>query len=51
MIQLYEVNYIFESILIIQIIETDKELFMIMENANGGELFDFIVRHTRLTEK
>lgn len=24
---------------------------MIMENANGGELFDFIVRHTRLQEK
>ena len=34
-----------------EIIETDKELFMIMENANGGELFDFIVRHTRLQEK
>jgi 5'-AMP-activated protein kinase, catalytic alpha subunit len=34
-----------------EIIETDKELFMIMENANGGELFDFIVRHTRLHEK
>lgn len=34
-----------------QIIETDKELFMIMENANGGELFDYIVRHTRLQEK
>ena len=24
---------------------------MIMENANGGELFDFIVRNTRLSEK
>ena len=24
---------------------------MIMENANGGELFDYIVRHTRLAEK
>ena len=22
-----------------------------MEHANGGELFDFIVRHTRLSEK
>jgi 5'-AMP-activated protein kinase catalytic alpha subunit len=32
-------------------VETDKELYMIMEYANGGELFDFIVRHTRLTEK
>ncbi len=34
-----------------KIVETDKELYMIMEYANGGELFDFIVRHTRLTEK
>lgn len=33
-----------------QIIETEKELFMIMEHANGGELFDFIVRNTRLNE-
>ena len=36
---------------IFKIIETEKELFMIMENANGGELFDYIVKHTRLTEK
>lgn len=34
-----------------EIIETEKELFMIMEHANGGELFDYIVRHTRLSEK
>lgn len=34
-----------------EIIETEKELYMIMEYANGGELFDYIVRHTRLTEK
>ena len=37
--------------LIFKIIETEKELFMIMENANGGELFDYIVKHTRLIEK
>ena len=34
-----------------KIIETEKELFMIMEHANGGELFDFIVRNTRLNEQ
>ena len=33
-----------------EIIETEKELFMIMEHANGGELFDFIVKNTRLNE-
>lgn len=48
-IQLYEVSLF--CLKLNQIIETDKELFMIMENANGGELFDFIVRHTRLAEK
>jgi 5'-AMP-activated protein kinase catalytic alpha subunit len=26
-----------------KIIETPKELFLIMEYANGGELFDYIV--------
>ena len=34
-----------------EIIETEKELYMVMEYASGGELFDFIVRHTRLSEK
>lgn len=34
-----------------EIIETEKELFMIMEYPNGGELFNYIVRHTRLQEK
>jgi len=34
-----------------EIIETEKELYMIMEYWNGGELFDYIVRHTRLSEK
>jgi len=34
-----------------EIIETEKELYMIMEFCNGGELFDYIVRHTRLSEK
>lgn len=34
-----------------EIIETEKELYMVMEFACGGELFDFIVRHTRLSEK
>jgi 5'-AMP-activated protein kinase catalytic alpha subunit len=50
-IQLYEVSILTGLTPIVQIIETEKELFMIMENANGGELFDYIVRHTRLAEK
>jgi 5'-AMP-activated protein kinase catalytic alpha subunit len=34
-----------------EIIETPKELFLIMEYANGGELFDHIVKNTRIEEK
>ena len=33
-----------------KIVETDKELYMIMEYANGGELFDYIVSHQRVNE-
>ena len=34
-----------------EIIESEKELFLIMEYARGGELFDFIVSHKRVKEK
>jgi 5'-AMP-activated protein kinase catalytic alpha subunit len=34
-----------------EIIESEKELFLIMEYARGGELFDFIVSHKRVREK
>jgi 5'-AMP-activated protein kinase catalytic alpha subunit len=31
-----------------EIIETNRQLFLIMEYASGGELFDFIVKRKRL---
>lgn len=34
-----------------EIIETQKQLYLIMEFANGGELFDFIVEQQRVDEK
>lgn len=34
-----------------EIIETNRQLFLIMEHANGGELFDYIVKRKRLEEK
>jgi len=34
-----------------EIIETEKELYLIMEYVYGGELFDYIVSHQRLKEK
>ena len=33
-----------------QIIETDLELYLIMEHINGGELFDCIVRNAQIDE-
>jgi len=43
-IQLYEVTPT-------QIIETARQLYLIMEFATGGELFDYIVAHNRVKEK
>jgi 5'-AMP-activated protein kinase catalytic alpha subunit len=43
-IQLYEVNTT-------QIIETPKKIYLIMEFAASGELFDHIVANSRLKEK
>ena len=34
-----------------EIIETSRQLFLIMEYASGGELFDFIVKRKRLQEE
>ena len=34
-----------------EIIETPKQLYLITEYANGGELFDHIVASSRLKEK
>merc|ERR1719191_1922016 len=34
-----------------EIIETPRQLYLIMEYASGGELFDYIVAHTRVREK
>jgi serine/threonine protein kinase len=47
-IQLYEVK---KLSLILKIIETESELFLIMEFCTNGELFDFIVANQRLNEK
>lgn len=33
-----------------EIIETPRQLYLIMEYASGGELFDYIVAHTRVKE-
>lgn len=34
-----------------QVIETDSTLYLIMEYASGGEVFDYLVAHGRMKEK
>jgi len=34
-----------------EIIENPERIYLIMEYAEGGELFDYIVQRDRLTEK
>merc|ERR1719220_224793 len=34
-----------------EIIETPRQLYLIMEYASGGELFDYIVQHGRAEER
>merc|ERR1719281_657521 len=34
-----------------EIIETPRQLYLIMEFASGGELFDYIVSHQRVPER
>ena len=36
---------------IYEIIETDKDLYLVMEFASGGELFDLIVSNQKLRER
>eukprot|EP00048_Salpingoeca_helianthica_P006283 m.96728 g.96728 ORF g.96728 m.96728 type:complete len:665 (+) comp13955_c0_seq1:275-2269(+) len=34
-----------------EVIDTDKTLYLVMEYANGGEVFDFLVAHGRMKER
>ena len=42
-------NYI--SVQLFEVIETDRTLHLVMEYANGGEVFDYLVAHGRMKER
>uniref|UniRef100_A0A8C9VH38 non-specific serine/threonine protein kinase n=1 Tax=Scleropages formosus TaxID=113540 RepID=A0A8C9VH38_SCLFO len=39
------------SLQLFEVIETEKTLYLIMEYASGGEVFDYLVSHGRMKEK
>ena len=46
-----EIHKLLFSVQLFEVIETDRTLHLVMEYANGGEVFDYLVAHGRMKER